>query len=53
MIKINWIDGECDECGNKMMVSSVSIGTELCNACRHIQALEKIAYILENNMGWN
>lgn len=53
MIKITWIDGECDECGDKMLVSSVSIGTEMCKACQHIKVLERIAYCLEQHIGWN
>lgn len=53
MIRINWIQGQCDECGETMPVPNVSIGHEECKACRHIKALEKIAYLLEQRLGWD
>ncbi len=53
MIKITWIEGECDECGDKMKVPNTNVGVDICKACQHIKVLERIAYVLESHIGWN
>ena len=51
MIKVNWIDGECNECGDP--VKTVIGFEETCKACKHIKVLERIAYCLEQHIGWS
>ncbi len=51
MIKVDWIDGECNECGDP--VKTVYGHEETCKACKHIQALIRIAYVLEQRLGWD
>ena len=53
MIKIDWMDGECDECGDKMKVVLSMNPGGTCKACKHIQALERIAHVLEQHIGWS
>jgi hypothetical protein len=51
MIELNWIDGECNECGEK--VKTIFGTSETCKGCKHIQVLERIAHVLEQHMGWS
>ena len=52
MIIIDWIQGECGECGDKMKIMpSEKYGT--CKQCNLIEEITKIASILEQHMGWN
>jgi hypothetical protein len=51
MIKINWIKGECNECGD--LVNTIIGHHETCKACKHIAVLERIAYVLEQRLGWD
>jgi len=51
MLTINWIDGECTECGDP--VKTIIGHHETCKACKHIQVLERIAYVLEQRLGWD
>jgi predicted nucleic acid-binding Zn ribbon protein len=53
MIKVNWTDGECSECGDRMKVVATMNFDDVCKACQHIKVLERIAYVLEQHIGWS
>jgi len=52
MIHMSWSQGECGECGDKMKVIGLN-ESSTCKQCRVIEALDKIASILEGHLGWS
>jgi len=52
MMIINWVHGECAECGDVMkVIASEKFGT--CKQCLLISQVRRIATILEGHMGWD
>lgn len=51
---MGWEEGECGECGDSMLVIlMIDQHTGTCKQCRLIEAMDKIASILEGHLGWN
>lgn len=52
MLKISWVDGECDDCGDVMKVpEGLTMIANVCKACTMISIHERIAYALELRVG--
>ena len=51
MMKIPWDDGECSECGDKMLFAPSFSDHNECKACKMLAAIERIAYALELRVG--
>ena len=52
LTKLIWEDGECDECGSIMKVTSIVRCEEVCNQCKLLAQLARFEYLLESNLGW-
>ena len=52
MISLNWVQGECGECGDDMKVLDIDIRSSgICKQCQLLAKFERIAYALECQVG--
>ena len=51
MIRLTFVDDQCEDCGCTFQRAQYDNSTHRCQACRHIYQLRRIADALEYYMG--
>ena len=51
MIRLTFVDDQCEDCGCTFQRAQYDEGTHRCQACRHIYELRRIAEALEYWVG--